>query len=411
MKGRKEIKEEIADRETNSIELRKKKKRRKMRKNKELIGKLVFVIVFLLIAFLLVSLNSFSAERDLKKEQKLGKKLSENIEKKYEVVEDLNQNSLITEIGNKLARNSELKGMNYYFKILNIDGPNAFSIPGGYIYVTYDLFDYIQSDDELAGILAHEIAHVIHNHALKQTRDNTKFTLLTILAVLLTGEPDVGVLGKLTTITLLNQYSREYEEEADLTAVDLLIKTGYNPVGFLTFLERLYTREMFKPEVNLGIFQTHPETENRVNYVKDKLKERGIDIDRRVTTDYLKVDTKYIFEESLCTGTIFIDNIPILNLSFPKSHEIYLKMVETAQNLDKFLSIDLAPYEINVLVEGTATTLSIRNNKIISLDDSETIYLKKTAEEVLHETKNKIRQVLWEFRLNMPFDIKGNLED
>ncbi len=382
-----------------------------MRKNRKLINKLVSVIVFLLMTFLLVSFNSFSAERDLNKEQKLGKKLSEDIEKKYEVVEDLEKNLLLREIGNKLARNSELKGMNYHFKILNIEGPNAFSIPGGYIYVTYDLFDYIQSDDELAGILAHEIAHVIHNHALKQTRDNTKFTLLTILAVLLTGEPDVGVLGKLTTITLLNQYSRTYEEEADLTAIDLLINTGYNPVGFLTFLERLYAREMFKPEVNLGIFQTHPETENRVNYVKDKLKERRIDIDRRATTDYLKVDIKYIFEESFCTGTIYIDDISILNLLFPIGHELYLKTIETAKNLDKFLSIDLAPYEINVLTKGTTSILLIRNNKIISLDDSETIYLKKTAEEVLHETKNKIRQVLWEFRLNMPFDIKGNLED
>jgi len=382
-----------------------------MRKNRKLINKLVFVIVFLLMVFLLVSLNSFSAERDLDKEQKLGKKLSENIEKKYEVVEDLNQNSLITEIGNKLAKASELKAMNYHFKILNIDGPNAFSIPGGYIYVTYDLFDYVQSDDELAGILAHEIAHVIHNHALKQTRDNTKFTLLTILAVLLTREPDVGVLGKLTTITLLNQYSREYEEEADLTAIDLLIKTGYNPVGFLTFLERLYTREMFKPEVNLGIFQTHPETENRVNYVKDKLKEREIDIDRRATTDYLKVSSKYILKDSFYTGVICIDDIPVLNLTFPKREEIYLKMIEAAQNLDKFISIDLAPYEINVSVEGSKSTLLIRNSKIISLDDSEITYLEKTAEEVLQETKDKIGQVLWEFKLNMPFDIKGNLED
>jgi Zn-dependent protease with chaperone function len=360
-----------------------------MRRNKELISKLVFMIVFLIV-FLLVSFNSFSAERDLVKEQKLGKKLSEDIEKKYKVVEDLNQNSLITEMGNKLAKVSELKGMNYHFKILNIDGPNAFSIPGGYIYVTYDLFDYIQSDDELAGILAHEIAHVIHNHALKQTRDNTKYTLLTILAVLLTREPDVGILGKLTTITLLNQYSRTYEEEADLTAIDLLIKTGYNPVGFLTFLERLYAREMFKPEVNLGIFQTHPETENRINYVKDKLKERGIDIDRRATTDYLKVDIKYTCEESFCNAAIYIDNTTILNLSFPKSHEIYFKMIEAAQNLDKFLSIDLAPYEINVLVEGTTSTLLIRYNKIISLDDSETEYLNKPAKEVLEESKKKI---------------------
>jgi len=258
-----------------------------MRKNRKLINKLVSVIVFLLMTFLLVNFNSFSAERDLNKEQKLGKKLSENIEKKYEVIEDSNQNSLIAGIGNKLAEASEMREMQFHFRILKKDGPNAFSIPGGYVYVTYDLFDYIHSDDELAGILAHEIAHVIHNHALKQTRDNTKFTLLTILGVLLTGEPDVAVLGKLTTITLLNQYSREYEEEADLTAINLLIKAGYNSVGFLTFLERLYTREMFKPEVNLGIYQTHPETENRINYVKDMLKERGIDIDRLATTDYL----------------------------------------------------------------------------------------------------------------------------
>ena len=382
-----------------------------MRKNRKLINKLISVIVFLLMAFLLVNFNSFSAERDLNKEQKLGKKLSEDIEKKHEVIEDLNQNSLITNIGNKLTKVSEFKGMNYHFKILNIDEPNAFSIPGGYIYVTYELFDYIQSDDELAGILAHEIAHVIHNHALKQTRDNTKFTLLTILAVLLTREPDVAILGKLTTITLLNQYSREYEEEADLTAINLLIKAGYNPVGFLTFLERLYTREMFKPEVNLGIFQTHPETKNRINYVKNKLKEREIDIDRRATTDYLKVDIKYIFEESFCTGTIYIDDIPILNLSFPKSHEIYLKMIEATQNLDKFISIDLAPYEINVLVEGTTSTLLIRNNKIISLDDLETAFINKSSREVLRKTQDKIKQVLWEFRLKFPFDVKEYLED
>jgi len=382
-----------------------------MRKNRKLINKLVSVIVFLLMAFLLVNFNSFSTERDLDKEQKLGKKLSEDIEKKYEVIEDLNQNSLITEVGNKLTGVSEMREMKFHFRILKEDGPNAFSIPGGYIYVTYDLFDYIQSDDELAGILAHEIAHVIHNHALKQTRDNTKYTLLTILAVLLTGEPDVGVLGKLTTITLLNQYSREYEEEADLTAIDLLTKTEYNPVGFLTFLERLYTQEMFKPEVNLGIFQTHPETENRINYVKDKLKERGIDIDRRATTDYLKVDIKYTYEESFCNAAIYIDNTTILNLSFPIGHELYLKTIETAKNLDKFLSIDLAPYEINVLAEGTTSTLLIRNNKIISLDDLETAFINKSSREVLRRTQDKIKQALWEFKLKFPFDVKEDLED
>ncbi len=374
-----------------------------MRKNRKLINKLVSVIVFLLITFLLVSFNSFSAERDLNKEQKLGKKLSEDIEKKHEVIEDLNQNSLITEIGNKLARASDLHGMSYHFKILKMDGPNAFSIPGGYVYVTYDLFDSVQSDDELAGILAHEIAHIIHNHALKQTRDNTKYTLLTILAVLLTREPDVGVLGKLTTITLLNQYSREYEEEADLTALDLLIKTEYNPVGFLTFLERLYVSEMFKPSIELGIFQTHPNTKDRVDYVKEKLEERRINIDRRATTDYLKVNAKYILEKSIWTSIIYIDNITIFDLSFPENRELHFKIIEATQNLDKSLSIDLAPYEINVTSYGTTSTLMIRNNKIISLDDSETAFINKSSREVLTETQGKIKQAIWEFKLDLPF--------
>jgi len=380
-------------------------------KSKKLINKLVSVIVVLLMTFLLVSLNSFSAERDLNKEQKLGKRLSEDIEKRYEVVEDSQKNLLIRQIGKKLAKVSELKGMNYHFKILNIEGPNAFSIPGGYIYVTYDLFDYIQSDDELASILAHEIAHVIHNHALKQTRDNTKFALLTILAVLLTREPDVGILGKLTTITLLNQYGREYEEEADLTAINLLIKAGYNPVGFLTYIERQYSREMFKPSIDLGIFQTHPVTKNRVNYIKDKLQKIGIEIDRRATTDYLKVSTKYIFKDSLSVGIIYIDDIPILNLSFPENEEVYSKIIDASQNLDKFLSIDLASYEINVSEEGTTSTLLIRNNKIISLDDLETAFINKSSREVLRGTQDKIKQALWEFRLKFPFEVKEDIED
>jgi len=350
-----------------------------------------------------MSFNSFVAERDLDKEQQLGKKLSNDIEKKYEVVKNSVQNSLLIEIGNKLARASDLDGMNYHFKILKMEGPNAFSIPGGYIYVTYDLFDYIQSDDELAGILAHEIAHIIHNHALKQTRDNTKYNLLTILAVLLTREPDVGVLGKLTTITLLNQYSRQYEEEADLTAIDLLIETGYNPVGFLTFLERLYAREMFRPEVDLGIFQTHPETKDRVSYVKNILTEKEIEIDRRATTDYLKVNTKLILERSFWTGIIYIDDIMILNLSFSENEGIYYKILDASNNLDKYLAITLDPYEVKVSVNGPISTLLIGNNEIITLDDSETTFINKLSREVLSEMQDKIRRALWEFKLHLPF--------
>ena len=353
---------------------------------------------------------SFGMDRNLEKEQKLGEKISLDIEEKYGLEEDPVQNQSLNRIGQELAEYSILKGMNYHFKILKKEGPNAFSIPGGYIYVTSDLFDYTQSDHELAGILAHEIAHVIHNHALKQTRDNTKFTLLTILGALLTGEPDVMVLGKLTTITFLNQYSREYEEEADLTAIELMFKAGYNPVGFLTYMERLYSREMFKPSIDLGIYQTHPDTINRINYIKKKLDEKGIDINRRDTTDYLKVNSKYILKDSVYVGVISIDDIPVLELASSNIAEISHKINEISQNLDRFLSIDLVPYEMSVFTEGNNATLLIRNNEIVTLSDSEMSYNTRYAEEILQEMKNNIRKVLWEFQLNLPFDITEDVE-
>jgi ABC-type enterochelin transport system ATPase subunit len=123
------------------------------------------------------------------------------------------------------------------------------------------------------------------------------------------------------------------------------------------------------------------------------------------------VSSKYILKNSFYTGVICIDDIPVLNLTFPKREEIYLKMIEAAQNLDKFLCIDLALYEINVLSDGSTSILLVRNNRIISLDDSETIIINKSSREVLRETQDKIRQALWEFKLKFPFDAKEDLED
>lgn len=160
---------------------------------------------------------------------------------------------------------------------------------------------------------------------------------------------------------------------------------------------------MFRPEINLGIFQTHPETKDRVSYVKDILVEKGIEIDRRATTGYLKVNTKFILESSLWTGIIYIDDIMILNLSFSENEGIYHKILDASNNLDKYLAITLDPYEVNISVNGPVSTLLIGNNEIITLDDSETTFINKLSREVLSEMKDKIRRALWEFKLHLPF--------
>jgi len=359
---------------------------------------LLWVIFFCLIFF---NNNSLAKERDLEKEQQLGEKLARDFEKKHPLIEDIEVNSRVSEIGKKLASNSDLKEMNYHFKIVDLDGVNAFSFPGGYIYVTSGLLDYVQSDDELAGVLAHEIAHIIHNHALNQIVNNTKYNLLTILAVLLTGESDVALLGRLTTITFLNQYSRENEEEADLTAIELLIKTGYNPVGFLTCLERLSSREIFRPEINWGIFQTHPRTEDRIVYIRDLLIKKGIEIDRRAAANYLKIETKFIVKDFQWTGIIKLDDSTILSLPFFGEIKDFHKILNIAENLDRFLSLDLNIYELRISVNDTSSTLFIGSNPIITLTDFEAALLNKNSQEVIFEMREKIKQKIWSLRLRL----------
>jgi len=374
--------------------------------------KAIAVAIIVLILFALQpAFFSYCMDRDIEKEKKIGKTISEDIEKNNELEEDSAQNRLLNEIGQKIALYSGLAGMDYHFKILKREGPNAFSIPGGFIYVTSDLFDNIQSEHELAGILAHEVAHIVHNHALEQVKKNTKYTLLTILGALLTGEPDVAVLGKLTSITFLNQYSREYEEEADLTAIELLIKAGYNPVGFLTYMERQYSREMFSYSIDMGIYQTHPDTANRVKYIKSKLLEKGIEINRRATTNYLKVSSKVILKDALVTGIVSIDDFPIFELTSPSRKEISAKIVEISENMDQFISIDLAQYEITIKAENNSATLFIRNHPVIALNDAEMAYSERTAVETVQEVQDKLKKVLWEFQLNLPFDNEVYLEN
>jgi len=159
---------------------------------------------------------------------------------------------------------------------------------------------------------------------------------------------------------------------------------------------------MFKPSIDLGIYQTHPDTINRLNYLKEKLVEKGIEIDRRSTTDYLKVSSEYESSDNLYTGIILIDDIPVFKLTLPEREKVSIKIAEACQNLDRFITIDLAPYEIGIRMEGVEAKLFIRNNMIISLNDLETVHLGKTAFEILQGIKEAIRKVLWEFQLNIP---------
>jgi hypothetical protein len=167
---------------------------------------------------------------------------------------------------------------------------NAFSLPAGYIYVNKGLIDQVDSDDELAGVLAHEIAHVAHHHIMKLLRKQQQLdgTVFLILAAAVIGKvqgPDMQNIyngAELVKIAKLNAYSQEAEDDADNTAIEYVLKAKYNPVGVLTFMEKLAQREAFEPDP--GILRTHPPAAKRADSIRAALEKHHITINRWAVT-------------------------------------------------------------------------------------------------------------------------------
>jgi Zn-dependent protease with chaperone function len=361
-------------------------------------------ILLIFTLLLMFALNGY-AERDFEKEERIGRRLAENVEKQYELVEDDETIEKVQQIGEYLKEVSGIDEINYQIKIVKREGPNAFALPGGFIYLTADLLDYVHSDDELAAVIAHEMGHIIHQHSIKQLQDKQKFKLVELLTLLVTGDSTLGILSELASITILNSYRREYEEEADLTALELLHKShNYHPVALLTYFERVSSEYMLKPNINMGIFKTHPEVRDRIKKIKQYLDENDIDINRHLTTNYLMVRGDCLVEKPFFLAQIFINDELILSFVGNEEDELKLKMKEVVSNFDYYLRLDLQAYEIMLYTfEGDRrASLSIGREEVISLSQEEVQYQGVTPQEALKETRDKMARILWRLKLELP---------
>jgi predicted Zn-dependent protease len=206
-------------------------------------------------------------------EVEFGKKVVAEIEKQYKFITDPELVERVNRIGQTLAEiarqtrtearygESGPAPFEYTFRIIDEKDVNAFSVPGGFIFVNKGLLDFVSSDDELAAVLAHEIAHAAHRHVMKLIRDDVKVQQSVLLPALL-----VGIFGRLPSqdfaglmtgaqlyrIARVSSFSQEAETDSDLTALEYLRRSPYNPVGLLVFMERLAAEERKRPQIDWG---------------------------------------------------------------------------------------------------------------------------------------------------------------
>jgi predicted Zn-dependent protease len=157
----------------------------------------------------------------------------------------------------------------FHFFVVDEPQPNAFAIPGGYIFVFTGLLTKLADEDELAGVLAHEIGHVTHNHFFQDRKQVLALNLATLAALLLSGGHPAALAFPLgASYNLQLAYSREHEADADAAAVGYLRKAGYDPAGLARFFQTLEIYERFNASEVPAYFTTHPGVADRLRVVQ-----------------------------------------------------------------------------------------------------------------------------------------------
>jgi len=205
--------------------------------------------------------NWYTLERQIA----MGKDYSQQVESTSRLITDPMITEFVNRIGQTLVRNSDSQ-VPFTIKVIDSDDVNAFALPGGFFYVDSGLIDAAETEAELAGVMAHEIAHVAACHVARQ---RTRGQLMNIgaMSVMMIGGPiGYGVYeaaGIAMPMTFL-KFSRGFESEADFLGVQYMYKAGYDPQAFTSFFERVKAMEKRRENVVAKAFETHPQTPDRI---------------------------------------------------------------------------------------------------------------------------------------------------
>lgn len=203
-------------------------------------------------------------------EVEMGSRYAAEINQQLPIVEDATLHNYINRLGRQLAAQGD-RQLNYRFYIVNAPEVNAFAVPGGYVYLNRGLIEATDNMAELAGVLAHEIAHVEERHSVEQMEKAQGANLgLTAAYVLLGRQPSgvervgVDVIGS----AVFAGFSRDAEREADAAAIPLLVRAGIDPRGLTSFFNELLEMQQRQPSTVERWFSTHPTTRERIRDVE-----------------------------------------------------------------------------------------------------------------------------------------------
>jgi len=211
------------------------------------------------------------------KESRIGRRVAEKIEEEYPVVGDVDANERADNVLEKIIAVCDRKNLIYRISILDRKDSeddeiiNAVSLPGGYVYIFKDLMDKIETDDQLAAIISHEVAHIAAKHSLKRMQNVTGAVLLQVLAAAQTSARTAAGLD-LALTSLFLDYAQQDEFQADELGLKYMTQAGFDPKGMTEMLEVLRAYDRKQPAQRFSYWRTHPYISQRIAKVKGAIK-------------------------------------------------------------------------------------------------------------------------------------------
>lgn len=221
-------------------------------------------------------------------EVQMGQEYAQQIAQQLPLISDPEIVRYINVLGDSIAKLTPRSDLDWHFYVVDSKEVNAFAVPGGFVYVNRGLIERADQMDELAGVLGHEIGHVVKRHSVKQMQQQQGASIGVTLACILTSvcsAPGAGDAINITGSAVFAKFSRQDETEADDQGFQNVIHAGISPKGMVTMFQKLLDERQSRPAGVEAWFLTHPLEEDRIADIQGRINKLPAGTVAKLTTD------------------------------------------------------------------------------------------------------------------------------